>query len=276
MQIDNFDIQKFTEALEHFGKPLPSTVRDVHAQREALQHVTFTVVPELPEKLTAKNVTKAIHDQAAIITQNKAEHDLTQALRRNINAQLPKVWGAVETMWELFDTLKPVFDNTVDELKQCMSKIPAGVEGLTAEAAVEGSYGDTYQRILELEEDIRLLGPVHSDIVRPLIEGDASKPWDGHLYDNLTKRRHLIRPTKVMPYNDRPYLERGAMVENIGEEFRHWPSIIAASEGLELAWMTPLEMHINQERMNGHENPDTESIRYFKARDGHRITTKAA
>lgn len=273
MQIDNQDIKQFTEALEHFGKPLPSTVRDVHAQREVLGHVTFTVVPELPEKLTAKNVTKAVHDRAAAITQNEAERALTQSLRRTIDMQLSKAWEAVETMWELFDTLKPVFDNTVDELKQCMSKIPAGVEGLTADAAVEGGYGDTYQRILELEEDIRLLGTIHSDIVRPLF----ATPNEPHnVYDNLTKRRHLIRPTKVMPYKDRPYLERGAMVENIGEEFRHWPSIIAASEGLELAWMTPLEMHINQERLNGHENPDTESIRYFKERDGHRIATKAA
>ena len=273
MQIDNQDIKQFTEALEHFGKPLPSTVRDVHAQREALGHVTFTVVPELPEKLTAKNVTKAVHDRAAAITQNEAERALTQSLRRTIDMQLSKVWGAVETMWELFDTLKPVFDNTVDELKQCMSKIPAGVEGLTADAAVEGGYGDTYQRILELEDDIRLLDPVHSDIVRPLFV----TPNERHdVYDNLTKRRHLIRPTKVMPYNERPHLERGAMVENIGEEFRHWPSIIAASDGLELAWMTPLELHINQERLNGHENPDNESIRFFKERDGHRIATKDA
>ena len=273
MQIDNQDIKQFTEALEHFGKPLPSTVRDVQAQAEALGHVTFTVVPELPEKLTAKNVTKAIRDRAAIITQNKAEHDLTQALRRNINAQLPKVWGAVETMWELFDTFKPVWDATAAELTELIHQVPAGVEGLTADAAVEGGYGDTYQRILELEEDIRLLGTIHSDIVRPLF-ATPNEPHD--VYDNLTKRRHLIRPTKVMPYNERPHLERGAMVENIGEEFRHWPSIIAASDGLELAWMTPLEMHINQERMKGHENPDTESIRFFKERDGHRIATKAA
>ena len=271
----HLDIDPFMQTLDHFNKPLPSTVREIQGQAEVLQHVTFTVVPDLP-KLTAKNVTKAIHDQAAIITQNKAERALTQSLQRNINAQLPKVWGAVETMWELFDTFKPVWDATAAELTELIHQVPAGVEGLTADAAVEGGYGDTYQRILELEEDIRLLGPVHSDIVRPLIGGDASKPWDGHLYDNLTKRRHLIRPTKVMSYNDRPYLERGAMVENIGEEFRHWPSIIAASEGLELAWMTPLEMHINQERLNGHENPDTEHIRYFQGRDGHRITTKAA